>query len=106
MSTLPHSDLHCVVNVSELEEVRHKLARAKSNGEYIPLRLYRSGRSNSISVTDLQSGLWCEVQLEYKYLHPHMKATVEWTKMAKRGKPVQLKTPSMKHGANIHLKKG
>lgn len=91
---------------SELEDVRQKLAKTKSNGEYIPLRLYRSGRWNSISVTDIQSGLWCEVQLEYKYLHPHMKATLEWTKMEKRGKPVQLKTPSMKQGANIHLKKG
>lgn len=97
---------HC----TELDDVRQSLARRKTNGQYIPLKLYRSTRSNSrnnsISVSDVQTGLWCEVQLEYRYLHPHMKTTMEWSKLEEKGRPVLLKTPEMKQGTSIHLAKG
>lgn len=92
--------------LTELDDVRQSLARRKTNGHYIPLKLYRSQRSNSISVTDVQSGMWCEVQVEYRYLHPLMTHTPEWSKMEERGKPVQLRTPEMKQGTDIHLAKG
>ena len=91
---------------AELDEVRQSLARKKTNGKYIPLKLYRSTKSNSISVTDVQTGLWCEVQLEYRYLHPHMKVTKEWSKLEEQGRAVQLKTPEMKQGTTLHLAKG
>lgn len=92
--------------LTELDGVRQYLARSRTGGRYIPLKLYRSKRNNSISVTDVQSGLWCEVQVEYRYLHPHMKRTLEWSKLEEKGRPVQLKTPEMKQGAEIHLAKG
>ena len=92
--------------LTELNDVRQDLARRKTRGQYIPLKLYRSAKSNSISVTDVQSGLWCEVQVEYRYLHPHMRHTAEWSKMEEKGRPVQLKTPEMKQGTDIHLAKG
>ena len=82
------------------------LARTRNGGQYTPLRLFRRGRDNVISVTDTVMGLWCEVQVEYKYLHPHMKKTAEWTKLAEKGTPVQLRTVSMKQGSAVHLKKG
>ena len=95
-----------IVFSPELHDVRDRLARTKSNGRYIPLRLYRSNQRNSLSVTDTQSGLWCEIQVEYKYLHPHMTKTAQWSKMEAKGRPVKLKKPEMKQGENIHLKKG
>jgi len=61
---------------------------------------------NSISVTDIQSGMWCQSQLEYRYLYPHMKKTQQWEKQAKEGKEVQKKTPVMIKGSDIHVKKG
>ena len=105
MSRMCYNTLPCCSS-TEFDDVRSSLARRKTNGRYIPLKLYRSSRNNSISVTDVQSGLWCEVQIEYRYLHPLMKKTPEWSKMEERGKPVQLKTTEMKKGTSIHLAKG
>lgn len=90
----------------ELDDVRTLLAKTRNNGQYVPLKLFRARKHNSINVTDIVTGLWCEVQLEYKHLHPHMKKTREWSKMEEKGTPVMLKTPVMKQGAEIHLKKG
>lgn len=59
-----------------------------------------------MTVTDIVSGLWCEVQVEYKHLYRHMKHTAGWSEMTQQDRPVQLKTPEMKQGATIHLKKG
>ena len=72
----------------------------------ISLKLYRSTKSNSISITDIQMGLWCEIQAEYGYLHLFLKQTYKWRKMEEKGRPVQLKTPEMKQGTDIHLAKG
>ena len=91
---------------SELNDVRQSLAQRKTGGRYIPLKLYRSTKNNSISVTDVQTGLWCEIQAEYRYLHPFLKQTGEWRKMEEKGRPVLLKTPEMKQGTTIHLAKG
>lgn len=91
---------------SELYDVREQLALSKSNGRYVPLKLYRSHCHNSLSVTDIQSGLWCESQLEYRYLYPHMKRTKQWEKQTKEGNEVQKKTPVMIKGASIHQSKG
>jgi hypothetical protein len=50
--------------------------------------------------------VWCEVQTEYHYLHPHLKTSKEWTQLAEKGTPVLLKTESMKKGSAVHMKKG
>ena len=63
-------------------------------------------RANSISVTDVQTGLWCEMQAEYRYLHQYMKHTNEWRKLEEKGTPVQFKTPEMRQGTDLHLAKG
>ena len=89
-----------------MDDVRLSLAWRKTGGQYIPLKLYRSTRSNSISVTDVQTGLWCEMQAEYRYLHQYMKHTDEWRKLEEKGTPVQLKTPEMRQGTDLHLAKG
>ena len=80
--------------------LRHGLER------YVPLRLFRPRAHRVLSVTDLASGLWCEVQVEYRHLHPHLNSTREWRKMAETGSPVVLKTGSMKMGSLVHMKKG
>lgn len=90
----------------ELFEVRGRLAESRSNGQYIPLKLYRSHCHDSLSVSDIQSSTWCERQLEYKYLYPHMKTTKQWVKEEKKGKEIKKKTPVMIKGSTIHLKKG
>ena len=91
----------------ELYEVRGQLAQKKSNGEYIPLKLYRSHCHNSLSVTDIQTGLWCERKLEYDYLYPHMKKTRQWKREeAVKAEEIKKKTTAMVKGANIHLMKG
>lgn len=59
-----------------------------------------------MSVTDLSNGVWCEVQVEYRHLHPHLKSSKEWAKMAEKGSPVVLKTDRMRMGSVIHMKKG
>ena len=83
------------------------LADSRSQGKYVPLKLYRSHCHNSISVSDIQSGLWCERQLEYRYLHPHMKCTKQWKRVEReKGREIEKKTEVMIKGANIHLKKG
>ena len=91
----------------ELFEVRGQLSQRRSNGQYVPLKLYRSHCGNSLSVTDIQSSMWCERQLEYRYLYPHMKKTKQWREEEKRkGKEILKKTPVMITGATIHEKKG
>jgi hypothetical protein len=57
-------------------------------------------------VSDIQAGMWCERQLEYRYLHPHMKRTKQWLAEEKKGREVKKKTEVMVKGANIHTKKG
>jgi len=91
---------------SELDDVRQRLAIEKNRGRYVPLRLFRSWGQTVISVTDIVAGLWCEVQVEYKHLHKHLKHTGGWSRMAEQGRPIQLKTAEMMRGATIHLKKG
>lgn len=78
----------------------------RNQDEYIPLHLFRPWSHRVLSVTDLTSGTWCEVQVEYRHLHPHLKKTREWKKMAEKGSPVALKTESMKKGSDVHMKKG
>ena len=86
--------------------MRQRLARSRNDGKYVPLKIYRSHCRNSLSVSDIQSGMWCQSQLEYRYLHPHMKKTKQWEKQAKEGKEVQKRTPVMIKGSDLHLKKG
>ena len=59
-----------------------------------------------LSVTDLSTGVWCEMQVEYRHLHPHLKKTGEWTELEKKGTPILLKTEVMVKGSTFHLKKG
>ena len=106
MSNLAISYIQFIFPTAELDDVKDRLARTRNKGQYVPLRLFRSRGKNVINVTDISQGLWCEVQVEYKHLHPTMKRTAEWSKMAEQGTPVQLKTAGMKQGAAIHLKKG
>lgn len=80
--------------------LRHRLEK------YVPFRMFRPWAHRVLSVTDLTSGLWCEVQVEYRNLHPHLKMSREWRKMAENGSPVVLKTESMKKGSSVHIKKG
>ena len=86
--------------------MRERLACSRNNGTYVPIKLYRSHCHNSLSVSDIQSGMWCESQLEYRYLFPHMKYTKQWKKQAKEGNEVQKKTPIMTMGSNIHQLRG
>ena len=87
--------------------MRGKLAHSRSNGEYVPLKLYRSHCHNSLSVSDIQSGMWCERQLEYRYLYPHMKKTKQWqVEERKKGEEIERKTKVMLKGASIHEVKG
>ena len=91
----------------ELSDVRWRLAQNRSGGEYVPLKLYRSHCYNSLSVSDIQACVWCETQLEYKYLYPHMKKTKQWQEKEKKtGKEIDKKTRVMVDGWNIHNKKG
>ena len=91
---------------SEFNDVRLNLARTRNKGHYVPLKLFRAQKGSSLNVTDIHSSLWCEVQVEYKYMHRHLKSTPAWTQLEKQGKPVQLTTPAMKQGATMHLAKG
>ena len=87
--------------------MRGKLAFSRSNGEYVPLKLYRSNCRNSLSVSDIQSSMWCERQLEYRYLYPHMKKTSQWKKQEeKKGEEIKKKTEVMLKGSSLHLIKG
>lgn len=95
-----------IMLILELFEVRGKLAQSRSNGEYVPLKLYRSHCQNSLSVSDVQGGMWCERQIEYRYLHPHMRRTKQWLVEEKKGKEIKKKTGVMLKGASIHEKKG
>ena len=73
---------------------------------YVPFRLFRPWGQRVLSVTDLSDGNWCEVKVEYRKLHPHLKNTREWKKRADKGRPVVLRTEVMKKGSEVHLKKG
>ena len=92
---------------SEFDDTRAALSRQRNNGVYVPLRLYGRNRGSSvISVTDVTSGLWCEVKVEYRHLHPVMRRTSNWKRLEEKGAPVMLRTPVMKEGTSMHLKKG
>ncbi len=86
--------------------MRQSLAASRNNGKYVPLRIYRSHARNSLSVSDVQSGMWCQSQLEYRYLYPHMKRTKQWEKKTKEGKEILKRTPVMIKGSDMHEKKG
>lgn len=73
---------------------------------YVPLKLYRSHCHNSLRVSDLQSGLWCERQVEYRYLYPHMKRTEQWKRREREGKEIKKRTAVMVKGSTIHQMKG
>lgn len=90
----------------ELEDVRRGLMLHRSLEKYIPFKIYRHWDHRVMSVTDITAGMWCEVQLEYRRLYPHLKTSKGWTKMAEKGSPVVLKTNAMKEGSAIHLEKG
>ena len=90
----------------ELFEVRGELSRRRSNGQYVPLKVFRSHCHNSLSVSDVQASLWCEKQLEYRYLYPHMQRTSQWKRETERGREIKKKTVEMKTGSDIHQKKG
>lgn len=92
---------------AEFEETRKALSQRRNNGVYNPLRLYGRNRgSNVISVTDVTSGLWCEVKVEYRHLFPQMRHTRGWRKVEEKGAQVQLRTPVMQEGSHLHLMKG
>ena len=88
----------------ELEEVKQALAIRKNQGSYVPLELFRSSRS--VTVSGISSGLWCEQQVEYRHLHPYLRTSGEWLRRSAEGMPVQRRTEVMKEGASIHLRKG
>jgi exonuclease V len=90
---------------AELNDVRSGLMSRHGLTQYVPFRLFRPWADRTLSVTDLASGLWCEVQVEYRSLHPHLKTSREWRRMAEKGSPVVLKTESMKIGTAVHMKK-
>ena len=91
---------------AEIDDTRRGLARAKNAGNYVPMKLFRGWGNRVLSVTDLAAGLWCQVQVEYRYLHPHLRTTTEWVEMEQKGTPVVRKTEGMKKGCAVHLKKG
>lgn len=76
-----------------------------NNGCYVPIDLFKGG-SRSVSVSDISSSLWCELQIEYRYLHPHLSRTSEWVRRKNMGTPVERKTKQMKDGSAIHYEKG
>ena len=92
--------------IAEFEDVRNGLMVRRGLDRYVPLRLYRHWGHRVLSVTDLSGGMWCEVQLEYRHLHPHLKNSKAWTEMAEKGSPVVLKTETMKKGSVVHMNKG
>ena len=98
--------LHAIIFSAELDDVKKGLMVQRNQDHYIPLGLFRPWGHRVLSVTDLTSGMWCEVQVEYRHLHPHLKRTKEWTKMGEKGSPVVLKTATMKKGSEVHMKKG
>ena len=74
--------------------------------QFVPFRLLHPWGNRVLSVTDLSGGMWCEVNVEYRKLHRHLKNSREWKRMEEKGSPVVLKTESMKKGSEVHLKKG
>lgn len=97
---------HAIMFPAELEDVKKGLMVQRNQDHYTPLGLFRPWGHRVLSVTDLTSGMWCEVQVEYRHLHPHLKETKEWKKMSEKGSPVVLKTATMKKGSEVHMKKG
>ena len=94
------------MHTAEFDDVRRGLMSQRSLGQYVPFKLYHHWGHRVMSVTDITGGMWCEVQLEYRHLHPHLKNSKEWTKMAEKGTPVVLKTETMKKGSAVHMLKG
>ena len=90
----------------ELHEVRRQVARQRNSGRYQPFRLFY-GSSNSISVSDICGGLWCEQQVEYRHLYPYLQRTNEWKRVqAERKKHIPRRTATMETGTQIHYRKG
>eukprot|EP00731_Ephydatia_muelleri_P004858 Em0002g1034a len=86
----------------ELAEVKEGVAVKNSNGRYVPFKALRNG---TVAVSDISSGLWCELKVEYNHLHWKLKGTQEWSKMASVGNRVVLQTPEMTEGKAIHAAK-
>ena len=74
--------------------------------ESVPFHLFHFWGDRVLSVTDIAGGTWCEMMVEYRKLHPHLKNSQEWKKMAEEGAPVVLRTATMKKGSEVHFKKG
>ena len=60
----------------------------------------------SVAVSAISNSLWCEQQMEYQQLHPHMVRTAEWGKRSVKGRPIERETKQMIQGTAIHTKKG
>lgn len=86
----------------ELAEVKEAVTVKNSNGRYVPFKTLRNG---TVAVSDISSGLWCELKVEYNHLHWKLEKTQEWSKMASIGNEVVLQTPEMKEGKAIHAAK-
>lgn len=86
-----------------MAEVKEGVAVKNSNGRYVPFKALRNG---TVAVSDISSGLWCELKVEYNHLHWKLKGTQEWSKMASVGNRVVLQTPEMTEGKAIHAAKG
>lgn len=99
------SRLHtiCSCLLLELAEVKEAVTVKNSNGRYVPFKTLRNG---TVAVSDISSGLWCELKVEYNHFHWKLKKTQEWSKMASIGNEVVLQTPEMKEGKAIHAAKG
>lgn len=68
------------------------------------MKIFRN--SGSVSVSDVSSGLWCELQVEYRHLHPFLQRTKEWQRMKSEGRPIEKRTAIMQTGTDMHFKKG
>lgn len=91
---------------AELDDVKTGLKLRHGLNRFIPFRLLRPWGHRNVSVTDLSGGMWCEVNVEYRKLHRHLRNSQEWKKMEEKETPVVLKTETMKKGCKVHLKKG
>lgn len=63
-------------------------------------------RNNAICVSDIASGLYCELQVEYRHLHPYLQRTKQWQQKREQGKTIEKRNVVMQEGTSIHLKKG
>ncbi|CAI8035452.1 Exonuclease V [Geodia barretti] len=72
---------------SELEDVKTGLMSRQGLDQFVPFRLLHPWGNRVLSVTDLSGGMWCEVNVEYRKLHRHLKNSREWKRMEEKGIP-------------------